>query len=320
MRDGLPSDMEYLANGASNLLSGVYAGHTSRDVHQQCNVPIKAKDGSAGNLTIPDCSGEKFNQIYEKREWGSEWDDLIVEGTGCLLFVRANSDQVVAPLDWITFHQLFTTRKGESHHEGGSNGETVAPAANGDTTLASAKQQPEGVGHSVEPVAASVPLAPAVDAPASSESSSPLAGVDQPKGQVRPTQVVLVEWLQFLRQVYTAKVGYNYRPRIGIVVSAWDLVPNDQQAEGPSKYLDANFPLLAQFIESNRDRFDIQCFGVSVTGGDLDNMPGYKQQYIDGNPQNAGFVLHEINGKPEQVTDHTLPVAWALGAWPEQTK
>jgi hypothetical protein len=104
------------------------------------------------------------------------------------------------------------------------------------------------------------------------------------------------------------------------VVSAWDSVPPDQQKEGALKYLDANFPLISQFIATNQDRFDIQCFGVSVTGGDLEHMPGYKKTYIDGDPQNAGFIVHEVEGKVENVPDHTLPVAWALGVWPEQTK
>src|ERR1051326_308601 len=40
-----------------------------------------------------------------------------------------------------------------------------------------------------------------------------------------PTQVVMVEWLQFLRKAFTDKVGGSYRPRVGIVVSAWDLAP-----------------------------------------------------------------------------------------------
>jgi hypothetical protein len=310
VRNGLPSDMEYLRVGSEELLNGTYAGHTSRDVHQQCVIPIKsAGNSSAGELTIPDCNGEKFNQIYEKREWGPEWDDLIEEGTGCLLFLRPNSDQIVTPLDWITFHQLFTNRD-KSAKEGEK---PILPVDN--MAAPDAKEQilpPEKESEPATPEPANVKLSESGSQP------SPTSSEEHPR--VSPTQVVLVEWMQFLRQVYTEKVSYGYRPRIGIVVSAWDLVPHDQQSDGPTQYLKANFPLLAQFIASNPDRFDIQCFGVSVTGGDLVTMPGYKQQYINGNPQDAGFVLHELSGKPEQVPDHTLPVAWALDLLPDQSK
>ena len=133
-------------------------------------------------------------------------------------------------------------------------------------------------------------------------------GKDKP-----PTQVVLVDWLQFLRKAFTQKVGGSYKPRIGIVVSAWDLVPEDQKGEGPAKWIADNLPLLSQYVDANDDDFDFEYFGVSVTEGDLDADPDFRAEYFRRDPRKAGEVVHALSGSIEKTHDVTLPVAWALG-------
>jgi hypothetical protein len=176
------------------------------------------------------------------------------------LFIRAGSDEVVAPLDWATCFEKY----------GG------------------------------------IPEAPKL------AEQGQAAGTDDERVAELPTQVVLTEWLQFLRRAFTAVVGGSFRPRVGVVISAWDAVPTDGQPAGPMVYLKENFPMLHQFIEANADRFDFQVFGLSIVAGDLKNDEEFKQIYLQGRPRDFGFVIHPLSGKFEKSSDITLPVAWAL--------
>jgi len=131
--------------------------------------------------------------------------------------------------------------------------------------------------------------------------------------QKTPTQVVMVDWLQFLRKAFTAKAGGNFRPRVGIVVSAWDLVPQEQKQRGPEEWIKANLPLLHQFVKTNGQDFEFAYFGVSVTSGDFEAEEGFKAKYLEGDPRNAGEVVHSLGSTLQTCDDVTLPVAWAMG-------
>jgi hypothetical protein len=254
---GLPDDLDYLKNGADHLLNGEFAPRTAHDVFDRTEIPVKMKSAgheSLGRVIVPDLPGEQTLKVFRMRQWASHWDDEIRSGCGCLLFVRIDSPELVAPIDWVNCPANFGTPM--SH---------VAP--------------PEDETGKVKP----------------------------------PTQVVLVEWLQFLRKAFTAKVGGTYKPRIGIVVSAWDLAPYDQKADGPAAWIKGNLPLLSQFIRSNDDDFEFAYFGVSVASGDLKTDASFKAAYLKGNPRRAGEVVYDLRGTVETSSDVTLPVAWALG-------
>jgi Double-GTPase 1 len=253
----LPDDMEYLKTGADHLLNGDFAPRTAHDVIDRTEIPVKTTSEGhefLGKVVVPDLPGEQTLTVFRSRQWASHWEDEIRQGCGCLLFVRVDSDELVAPIDWVNCPANF-----------GAPVPHVEPAKD-DT------------------------------------------------GKVKPpTQVVLVEWLQFLRKAFTAKVGGAYKPRIGIVVSAWDLAPNDQKADGPVAWVKGNLPLLSQFIRSNDEDFEFAYFGVSVASGDLKEDASFKAAYLKGNPRKAGEVVHDLNGTVETSSDVTLPVAWALG-------
>jgi hypothetical protein len=134
-----------------------------------------------------------------------------------------------------------------------------------------------------------------------------------PKMEYRPpTQNVIVDWLQCLRAAYNSKIGPQACPRVAIVVSAWDLVPNEQQLLAPVEYLTANFPMVADFIATNKASFEIEVFGLSIVGGDLKNEPGFRERYLSGDPQESGYVVHTLRGRPQRENDISRPVLWAL--------
>ena len=254
---GLPSDLDYLATGADHLLKGEFAERTPPDVRDATEIPVKNTSNGhefLGTLIVPDLPGEQVLSVFRTRQWSNEWEDRIGPGCGCLLFIRVDSNELIAPLDWLNCHHLF----------GG-------------------------------------PL-PAVQ----SEND----GTDKAKP---PTQVVLVDWLQFLRKAFSERVSGTYKPRVGIVVAAWDLVPHDQKEKGPGVWVAANLPLLAQYVETNSDDFEFQYFGVSVASGDLKADEEFRKAYLKGDPRTAGEVVHSLSGAVETSGDMTLPVAWALG-------
>lgn len=252
-RDGLPDQLEYLQTGSQSLLKGEFAQHTPHDVMSESVIPFKiGAEGASrsGKLIVPDCYGERWMSIFRKREWSKEWEDRIAQPCGILLFVRASSDQVIAPLDWIQCERKWGMQVGDG-------------------------------------------------------------GQQEFK---TPTQVVMTDWLQFFGKAFSDRIGNGDRPKIALIVSAWDCVPNDRQAAGPSVYLAQEFPLLAQFIEANEDAFDFSAFGVSIAGGDFDKEPGFKERSLSqDNPLSGAYVVHELGGAAEVEKDVTIPISWIMG-------
>jgi hypothetical protein len=128
-----------------------------------------------------------------------------------------------------------------------------------------------------------------------------------------PTQVEIVDWLQVLRQAHYDRVPGSFRLRVGMVVAAWDALPDDKQRMTPDQYLEENAPLLHQFMHTNDRGYEFAAFGLSVVGGDLKVDEDFKLEYQNGDPHNAGYVIHDLGGDRQKSLDHTLPVAWAMG-------
>jgi hypothetical protein len=255
-KNGNPLDIEYIATGADYLLKGEFAPRTPPDVRDATEIPVKSTSPMAkffGTLVVPDLPGEQILSVFRTRQWTAEWEDRIDPGCGCLFFVRVDSPELTAPLDWVACHHIM----------GG--------------------------------------MLPAQVETDATDSAKP------------PTQIVLVDWLQFLRKAFTERVGGTHKPRVGIVVAAWDLAPNEQKAAGPGAWVTSNLSLLSQFIQANDDEFDFQYFGVSVASGDLNSDEEFRKAYMNGNPRTAGQVIHSLSGAVEKTSDMTLPVAWALG-------
>ena len=104
---GLPADAEYLNSNEQALLGGAFAPHTPKSVHARNVIPVGwSKDGS-GELVVPDCAGEAWEEIHRTREWSEEWEALLPSLAGCLVFVRAGSDEIVPALDWVNCAHLF---------------------------------------------------------------------------------------------------------------------------------------------------------------------------------------------------------------------
>lgn len=134
-----------------------------------------------------------------------------------------------------------------------------------------------------------------------------------------PTQVVLVDWIQIISRLIKSLSLSGARPRIGIVVSAWDLIAPGEQAAGPMQYLRDLYPLLADFIESNRKNLDIEIFGMSLFGGDPKQSQVFKEACLHAdNPCSEGYVVRKVGADLQKNSDLTLPISWALGLATDQ--
>lgn len=248
--DGLPDDLEHLNAILGDLVSGEFAERTKSEEHWHCEIPLKTEndDGFRGKLIMPDCPGEQWQLVFKNNEWSEVWENLIDEVCGCLCFIRPNSKEMRAPLDWMTCWKHFGTGK-----------------------------------------------------------------VDLPLADETPTQVEMVHWIQCLRHAQRARGNRTGKMRIGVIISAWDALPGNIKRDTPSKYLEDNLPLLHQFMATNSHVYDFAAFGVSIAGGDLKKDKDFKKEYQHSDPYSQGYVVHELTHERNQSSDHTLPVAWAMG-------
>jgi len=126
-----------------------------------------------------------------------------------------------------------------------------------------------------------------------------------------PTQVSLCELLRFMEYRLGTAIG-EARPRVAILVTAWDRLDRETAAAGPTAYITTEYPLFAGRLK-DMTKFDIRVFGVSVVGGDfLDE--DFKKKFFTENLKTAGYIVEESQGRIETKQDLTLPVAWVVKA------
>lgn len=104
------------------------------------------------------------------------------------------------------------------------------------------------------------------------------------------------------------------KPRLSIVVAAWDRVDQVTFDAGPEAYIAREYPLLAGRLR-NPDRLEIATFGLSVVGGDLKDDVAFRDAFLEGGLDQHGWVAVRDPGAAiwRKEPDLTLPIAWAIG-------
>ena len=126
-----------------------------------------------------------------------------------------------------------------------------------------------------------------------------------------PTQVMLCEFLRFLELKLPDRTT-GRKPRVAVIITAWDLLDNDRSAAGPRAYIQKEYPLFAGRL-TDLDRFDVTVFGMSILGGDPKADQGFRDKLLESNFKSAGYVRFDHDGTVKEVNDVTLPVAWVIG-------
>lgn len=133
---------------------------------------------------------------------------------------------------------------------------------------------------------------------------------DLERNQEMPTQIALIELLRILEENLLTKSGR--KPKVAIIISAWDLLNDDDAAEGPLAYLETNYPLFSGRLKDT-DALEVKIFGSSILGGDF-SVDDFVKKYESVDFDELGYVVTETpNEKPETIPNITLPIAWLLG-------
>ncbi|ESZ35912.1 MULTISPECIES: hypothetical protein [unclassified Mesorhizobium] len=137
-------------------------------------------------------------------------------------------------------------------------------------------------------------------------------GQDEDRAKL-PTQVMLCELIRYLEMTMAARPN-GTKPRLSVVVSAWDRVDEMTFDLGPPAYLAKEYPLFAGRLEDCTD-LDIQVFGLSVVGGDLKDDAAFRDQFLESSLDQHGWVAIQDNktGVWRKQADITLPVWWLVG-------
>jgi hypothetical protein len=126
-----------------------------------------------------------------------------------------------------------------------------------------------------------------------------------------PTQVVLCELLRFLQLTLRRRADGGL-PRVAVTVTAWDRLDAGVKINGPSAYIESEYPLFAGRLE-DLTALEMKVFGVSVVGGDLQADPAFRQKFFESDLDTAGYVVTETDGIVCEEPDLTLPIAWLAG-------
>jgi hypothetical protein len=134
-----------------------------------------------------------------------------------------------------------------------------------------------------------------------------LEDADEAAARSIPTQVTLCELLRFLELSMPTAPG-GEKPRVAVMLTAWDLVDAETAGRGPRAFLAAEYPLFSGRLD-DVERLDVRVFGVSAVGGDFAD-PVFKAKYLDDGSV-SGYVVTRQGG--DQIADVGLPIAWVLG-------
>ena len=126
-----------------------------------------------------------------------------------------------------------------------------------------------------------------------------------------PTQISLLELLRFL-ECALKPTNDDSLPRVAVLVTAWDMLDKERSIAGPSAYLQAEYSLFAGRLKDT-SKLDVRVFGVSSLGGDLSNDAAFRDKFMDGELDDAGYVVTEEEGEITKIHDLTLPLAWIIG-------
>jgi len=124
------------------------------------------------------------------------------------------------------------------------------------------------------------------------------------------TQINLIELVRFLQG--TLKKVEGVKPKLVVIVTAWDRLGPDERQAGPDTYLKTQFPLFFGRLQ-DLDDLDVRLFGSSIVGGDF-SVNEFVKKYQSNDSDNFGYIITKNqNNEWEEVADLTLPIEWLLG-------
>ncbi|WP_338338979.1 hypothetical protein [Xanthomonas euvesicatoria] len=289
----LPDDIAYVDGAVEHLMHGSFAPRSDRNLEvgrADFTISVRGANGEGGltELMVPDISGELWTRTVATFEISQEWLDVLNEAEGAVVFVRAHSDQIVQPLDWVTAQTILQLDAEDD--------ETVVEAA------------ANGADKPIVATEAAATIAEVEQSLGDEERDNSVELTSEPS---LPTQVLLCELLRYL-DLCLANRANGGRPHVAVVVAAWDLLDPGVRADGPMAYLRREFPLFAGRL-ADTGRLDVKLFGLSVVGGDLAVDEDFRNRFLERDITEQGWVVVEDVDGVKTDEDVMLPIAWAMG-------
>ena len=309
----LPSNIQYVDDAVRHLMALKFAPRSDRNIEdgrRDFVIEVRGDEGRGPkrSLTVPDITGELWKRAVETYELPQVWIDALAGSSSAILFVRAHSRYNVQPMDWVTARDLLKMHAtvGEEdflddHGEEEDDDETGVGFATAEPQQSQRRAPPLASAEAVPPPDADM---------ASSGEADPVGAV--PAAPKLPSQVVFCELLRYLSLLLSDRLDGS-KPRVAILVTAWDMLDERARAAGPMQYIQDQFPLLAGRIRSP-GRLEFETFGMSIVGGDLRHDSAFRRSLQGCELSEVGYAAVMRDGTMVEDPDVTLPVAWALGA------
>ncbi|MEG3350267.1 hypothetical protein [Novacetimonas sp. GS1] len=307
----LPENIEYVDDAVRHLLARKFAPRSDRSLEDGARrdlvVTVRSREGAGPerDLTVPDITGELWRRAVKTYELPQDWINSLKASSAAILFVRAHSKLNLQPMDWVTARDHF-----QDHDE---NDEDQEPDDDDYGDDEDENGNPKAVVEGkVAPAVIPTPdkeQASAQDAPELSEESEEIAIMKDGL----PAQVSFCELLRYLSLLLTDRPDGG-KPRVAIVVTAWDMLDATARGAGPMRYLQDQFPMFAGRIRAP-DRLEIETFGMSIVGGNLrgDANKAFRNSLKGKDLSEEGYTVTVRDGAVVEDKDVTLPLAWALG-------
>jgi hypothetical protein len=139
-----------------------------------------------------------------------------------------------------------------------------------------------------------------------------LADAPRPPVSAWDDNARLVELLQLLLHAARHSTASRLRvPRLAVMLSCWDELPEQRRQRAPPEVLRSELPLLAAFLEANWEPGACSVWGLSALGKPLDKETS-DEEYLDKGPTAFGYVVPPSGGG--MSPDLSDPLLWLLQA------
>jgi hypothetical protein len=108
-----PDNIAYLESLVIHVLRGSFAPRSHLDIassRSDVTIGVRVKDEPdlpVTDLLVPDVNGELWKRAIETHELPEQWMSDLKNASGAMLFLRVMSEEIVAPLDWVTSRDLL---------------------------------------------------------------------------------------------------------------------------------------------------------------------------------------------------------------------
>jgi hypothetical protein len=123
------------------------------------------------------------------------------------------------------------------------------------------------------------------------------------------TETNTIEMLQRLLFVRGASLRHRvYAPRLAVLLSCWDELPQSEQSKAPDDLLALRAPLLSRFLSANWNPDSVRVWGLTSTEKPLPKETP-DEAFARKGAENVGYI---VVGANQQERDLTLPITWLI--------